>query len=202
VAYLDEPNPHQLSDARTVTRWTSTESGLKYKDDETGDGNALLSGEIIKVTFTVKLDSSGEVVMQGSEVFELGSSGTASNRFFDEAIAGLRVGGKRSVRVLPSSEYAMVTDDTVQFDIQVDKVLGGLELLGYQARRNRRFFFQLCILLTFAPDILNFLGVPPPGSPFAFSAPDFGAVDVLANAAPAVDAGNQWAVDGLKGVLF
>jgi hypothetical protein len=203
VAYLDEPNPHQLSDARSVTRWTRTETGLSYRDDAEGDGDGLLPGQIVKISFTVTPDSTGQVVVQGTEAFELGSRGTASNRFFEEAISGLSVGGKRRVRVLPSSEYAIVTDDTVQFDIKVDKVLSGLEVLGYQAGQNRRFLFQLVLLLTFAPDILNFLGVPPPGSPlFVFDAPGFGAVDVLSNVAPAVDAGNQWAVDGLKGVLF
>lgn len=199
---MDEPNQHQLSDARSTTVWTKTAGGLSYRDNEPGDGNLLAPGQLVKVAFTVSASSTGEVVVRSSETFELGSEGSASNKFFEEITSGLRVGSQRTVRVHPSSDFAMVKDDTIVFDIEVEKVLTGLEALGYRARLNRRFVFQLCILLTFAPDILNFLGVPPPATPFAFGAPGFGAVDVLSNAAPAVDPVNQWAVDGLKGVLF
>jgi hypothetical protein len=70
---------------------------------------------------------------------------------------------------------------------------------------------RTAVLLSFLPDVLNFLGLFPHGA-LTFAQPGFGAVDLVSTpsdapaiaqavAAPMVDAANRWAAEGLRSLF-
>ena len=85
--------------------YRKTEGGLSFKDLEVGEGGIPAADEIVDLRFTATIMSTGSVV-DGTGArpvtFQRGSSGLG---LFDEAIDGMKVGGKRRVLVLPSSKF-------------------------------------------------------------------------------------------------
>merc|ERR1711865_386729 len=119
---------------------------------------------------------------------------------FQEAVDGMSVGGKRRVKLPPTSKFAGL-DEVVLFELEVVEVRQGFDAFAFQATQNTGSIVRTAILLSFVPDILGFLGLLPDGSSM-FDASSFGAVDLLSStAAPVVDAANQWASQGLQGLF-
>lgn len=84
-----------------------TEDGLEYWDVKIGEGSRAISGDIVQVNYTgwlangKKFDSS--VDRDEPFTFELGHGDVIKG--WDEGIKGMRVGGKRRLRVPPALGY-------------------------------------------------------------------------------------------------
>mmetsp|Transcript_19980 Transcript_19980/g.61573 ORF Transcript_19980/g.61573 Transcript_19980/m.61573 type:complete len:199 (+) Transcript_19980:382-978(+) len=79
--------------------WTVTLSGLKYKDDVVGTGDAPADGSVVTVSYEGRLVSSGRVFDsskgKGPIKFVLGEGSVIPA--WDEGIATMKVGGKRTL---------------------------------------------------------------------------------------------------------
>jgi hypothetical protein len=172
---------------------------MYFKDTAHG-GTKLEDNQIVSVAYTATLRSSGAIIdtTDGGRLLTLA---IGSNRLplFLEAVDGMAVGGKRRLKLPPSSKFASLDED-VLFDLEVIEVKQGLDALAFRATSNTGNIVRTAILLSFVPDILGLLGVIPDGSSL-FDASSFGAVDVLGSVAPVADAANQWAAQGLQGLF-
>lgn len=80
---------------------TTTPSGLKYTDLETGSGDEAQSGKVVNVHYTgwlengTKFDSSHD--RRSPFSFSLGAGQVI--RGWDEGVAGMKVGGKRRLTI-------------------------------------------------------------------------------------------------------
>jgi FKBP-type peptidyl-prolyl cis-trans isomerase len=107
---------------------TKTASGLEYWDIKVGTGAVAQSGHQVKVDYTgwltngKKFDSS---VGTGKPFdFMLGASQVIKG--WDEGVVGMKVGGKRQLRIPPDLAYgskgypgAIPPDSTLIFDVQL-----------------------------------------------------------------------------------
>ena len=110
---------------------TKTASGLEYWDIKVGTGAVAQSGKHVKVDYTgwltngKKFDSS---VGTGKPFdFMLGASQVIKG--WDEGVAGMKVGGKRQLRIPPDLAYGAAgyppvipADSTLIFDVQLVEV--------------------------------------------------------------------------------
>ena len=116
--------------------YKKTEGGLSYKDLEPGSESAVAEDAIVSIKYTATRMSTGEVVERtGSRplTFERGNPADAPP-IFNEAVQGMRPGGTRRVLVLPSSQYAMLKDDTIDFEIELVEVKTGAAATWYKAQ--------------------------------------------------------------------
>merc|ERR1712230_10097 len=102
------------------------------------------------------MGTSGEIIESTGDrplTFKLGDS---SEPLFQEAIAGMAVGGKRRVKLSPGSKYASPTaKDTIIFEVELVGIQTGVDALVFRLLRNRSSIINTAILLSFVPDILN-----------------------------------------------
>ena len=86
---------------------TTTASGLKYEDIETGTGVTAASGQKAKVHYTGwlkngrKFDSSKD----RNDPFEFTLGAGQVIKGWDEGVAGMKVGGKRRLTIPPDLGY-------------------------------------------------------------------------------------------------
>jgi FKBP-type peptidyl-prolyl cis-trans isomerase len=86
---------------------TTTPSGLKYYELKVGGGKAAKAGDNVKVHYTgwltsgKKFDSS----LDRNEPFEFKLGAGMVIKGWDEGVAGMKVGGKRQLRVPPNLGY-------------------------------------------------------------------------------------------------
>lgn len=218
---LTTPEPPGTSDDYVcnvfdnLSVWQKTSNGLAFKDLECGGDDAQeLTGKIVQLQYTATMVSTGEVVERTSTsrplTFALGAGRVP---LFEEAVAGMAVGGRRRLNLPPSSKYSALEDDTVQFELELVGITEGPRAALYQLGGMRNVF-RLALLLSFVPDVLKLVGVlPQDGSPPVAANADVAQAvhdglshggDALAAVAqhPAVaDAANSWAVDGLAGLF-
>ena len=95
------------SPAKVTGKGTSTASGLQYWDLTPGTGATAVAGKAVKVHYTgwltdgKKFDSSLD---RGQPfVFPLGAGRVIKG--WDEGVAGMKVGGKRQLRIPPELGY-------------------------------------------------------------------------------------------------
>ena len=192
--------------------WKQTENGLSIRDLTTPvDATTPVEDQIVSIHYSVSFVESGQVIESTGDRPVSFVVGEGSELLFEEAIAGMKVGGTRLVNLRPGTKYASPeTDKTIQFEIELVGIRTGADALSFTLLRNRPNLFQTAILLTFVPDLLGLFGLLP--APDAatqyntiFNSGGFGAVDILSSAvasAPIVaDAANQWAAQGLQGLL-
>src|ERR1700724_537897 len=120
--------PNTSAPTKTTGTPTKTADGLEYWDIKTGTGPVAAAGHTVKVHYTgwltngKKFDSSvdrGEPFM-----FELGGGQVIKG--WDEGVAGMKVGGKRQLRVPPAAGYGargaggvIPPNATLKFDVEL-----------------------------------------------------------------------------------
>ena len=111
---------------------TTTPSGLQYRDDAVGDGPEAKAGQTVSVHYTgtlldgSKFDSSRD---RGQPLrFPLGAGHVIKG--WDEGVAGMKVGGKRTLVIPPELGYGargigpIPPNSTLIFDVELIDVHG------------------------------------------------------------------------------
>ena len=203
--YLPEDEPQALL---SRVQWVKTESGLSFKEIEAGSGAVPGPRETVTIAYKASFLSSGEIIEQtaASRPLTITLGSDFGFPMFQEAVEGMAVGGTRRVLMPPSSQYSRLEEETIQFELELVAVKTAREAALFkvqQAIGNNRNLFRLALFLTFLPDILNFLGVTPPGAGSPVSDAAFLRAPELASAAAqhapvALDAANRWAESALS----
>lgn len=120
--------PNTNAPTKVVGDGVKTESGLQYWDTKVGTGEEAKSGDKVKVHYTgwfisgKKFDSSVDAHQPYS--FTLGQGNVIKG--WDEGVAGMKVGGKRQLRIPPELAYGekgfkdiVPPDATLIFDVQL-----------------------------------------------------------------------------------
>jgi FKBP-type peptidyl-prolyl cis-trans isomerase FkpA len=110
---------------------TTTASGLQYWDITTGNGATATPGNQVKVHYTgwladgTKFDSSRD----RNELFEFTLGRGMVIKGWDEGVAGMKVGGKRQLRIPPGLGYGsqgfgntIPPNSTLIFDVELVEV--------------------------------------------------------------------------------
>jgi FKBP-type peptidyl-prolyl cis-trans isomerase len=98
--------PTEAAPGDCETGMVTTDSGLKYEDTECGSGDEAVRGDAVAVDYTGALEDGTEFDSSvGKEPFQfqLGSGGVIQG--WEEGIAGMRVGGKRTLIIPPELGY-------------------------------------------------------------------------------------------------
>ncbi len=122
------PHPHISEPATVIGQGTTTPSGVTYWDIEKGVGETAEKGRIVKIHYTGWAENGKEVVDSVREglpaIFRLGQGQVIKG--WDDGIEGMKVGGKRQLRVPPELAYGatglapyVLPNETVIFDIQL-----------------------------------------------------------------------------------
>jgi hypothetical protein len=197
VAYIDDSNKLTVDDAQRATVWSKTANGLSYKELTRGAGEQV-EDEVVTIYYTATVVSTGDVIEERKITFPLQSERFA---IFGEAMDGMAVGGTRLVNLPPSSRrYSLMEDEDVSFEINLVRTETGLGATIAKARVNPYvpLLWRSLLVLSFVPDVLNLLGVQPPGAVDNAMEGANAIASAAATAAPAVDAANQWALQGLQ----
>lgn len=107
---------------------TATPSGLQYRDDQVGTGAEAKPGDHVSVHYTGtltdgrKFDSSRD--RSGAFEFDLGAGRVI--RGWDEGVAGMKVGGRRTLLIPPQLGYGsrgagnvIPPDATLVFEVEL-----------------------------------------------------------------------------------
>lgn len=108
--------------------YVKSSSGLMYKDEETGNGAVAASGNKVSVHYTgtfesgEKFDSS----LDRGQPFEFKLGAGQVIKGWDEGLAGMKVGGKRTLLIPPDLAYgkngipgAIPPNSTLKFEVQL-----------------------------------------------------------------------------------
>ncbi len=106
---------------------TKTPSGLQYWDIKVGTGPEAQKGQRVKVHYTGWLTSGKKFDSSiGGKPFDLHLGAGDVIKGWDEGIAGMKVGGKRQLRIPPALAYgaqgfpgAIPPNATLIFDVQL-----------------------------------------------------------------------------------
>jgi len=123
--------PNTKSPTKVTGDGVKTESGLQYWEIKVGTGDEAKAGDHVKVHYTgwftdgKKFDSSVDAHQPYD--FTLGKGDVIKG--WDEGVTGMKVGGKRQLRVPPALAYGdagykdiIPPDATLIFDVQLLKV--------------------------------------------------------------------------------
>jgi FKBP-type peptidyl-prolyl cis-trans isomerase FkpA len=109
-----------------------TPDGLEYWDIKTGDGPVATDGQTVTVHYTGWLASNGikfDSSVDRNDPFQFPLGEGQVIKGWDEGVAGMKVGGKRQLRIPPSLAYgergaglAIPPNSTLIFDVELLKV--------------------------------------------------------------------------------
>jgi FKBP-type peptidyl-prolyl cis-trans isomerase len=106
---------------------TTTPSGLQYRDDAVGDGPEARAGQTVSVHYTgtlldgSKFDSSRD----RGQPFQFGLGAGQVIRGWDEGVAGMKVGGRRTLVIPAELGYGsraigpIPPNSTLRFDVEL-----------------------------------------------------------------------------------
>lgn len=107
---------------------TTTPSGLQYRDDKVGDGQEAKAGDLVAVHYTgtladgKKFDSSRD----RGQPFQFGLGAGQVIRGWDEGVAGMKIGGRRTLVIPPELGYGsramgnvIPANSTLVFDVEL-----------------------------------------------------------------------------------
>ena len=106
---------------------TTTPSGLQYRDDVVGDGQEAKAGDTVSVHYTGtlqdgrKFDSSRD----RGQPFQFPLGGGRVIQGWDEGVAGMKVGGRRTLVIPPELGYGaraigpIPPNSTLVFDVEL-----------------------------------------------------------------------------------
>jgi FKBP-type peptidyl-prolyl cis-trans isomerase len=128
AAHKPAARPNTNAPTKVTGEPTKTASGLEYWDIKVGTGATAQSGQHIKVHYTgwltsgKKFDSS----VDAGRPFELMLGAGQVIKGWDEGIVGMKVGGKRQLRIPPDLAYGAAgypslipPNSTLIFDVQL-----------------------------------------------------------------------------------
>jgi FKBP-type peptidyl-prolyl cis-trans isomerase len=120
--------PNTNAPTKVTGDGVKTDSGLQYWDIKVGTGDEAKSGDHVKVHYTgwfttgKKFDSSVDAHQPYS--FTLGAGNVIKG--WDEGVAGMKIGGKRQLRIPPELAYGekgykniIPANATLIFDVQL-----------------------------------------------------------------------------------
>ena len=110
--------------------FTTTPSGLKYKDDKVGQGAAAKAGDTVAVHYTGWLEDGTEFDSSaGGAPYQVTVGAGAVIPGWDEGLVGMKVGGKRTLIIPPDLAYGpsgaggvIPPNATLKFDVEVVSV--------------------------------------------------------------------------------
>ena len=107
---------------------TTTPSGLQYRDDKVGEGQEAKAGNLVAVHYTgtltdgKKFDSSRD----RGQPFQFGLGAGQVIRGWDEGVAGMKIGGRRTLVIPPELGYGsramgnvIPANSTLVFDVEL-----------------------------------------------------------------------------------
>jgi len=109
---------------------TTTPSGLQYRDDKVGDGQEAKAGDHVSVHYTgtltdgKKFDSSRD----RGQPFQFALGAGQVIRGWDEGVAGMKVGGRRTLVIPPGLGYGarpvgpIPPNSTLVFDVELIRI--------------------------------------------------------------------------------
>jgi len=136
VFALTAPSWHSPAMAQGAQgKMSELPSGLKYTDSKVGDGAAATAGHKVSVHYTGWLDNKGEKgkkfdsSVDRGEPFSFTLGGGQVIKGWDQGVAGMKVGGKRTLVIPPELGYGargaggvIPPNATLIFDVELLKV--------------------------------------------------------------------------------
>jgi len=130
LAVLTLNPPSHAADG--VAKMTEMPNGLKYVDTKVGDGATATSGKKVSVHYTGWLDNNGEKgrkfdsSVDRGQPFSFNLGGGQVIKGWDEGVAGMKVGGKRTLTIPPTLGYGargaggvIPANATLIFDVEM-----------------------------------------------------------------------------------
>jgi FKBP-type peptidyl-prolyl cis-trans isomerase len=131
-AHKTAARPHTNTPTKVTGAPHKTADGLEYWDIKTGTGAVATKGQTVTVHYTGWLASNGKKFdssVDRNEPFQFPLGEGQVIKGWDEGVAGMKVGGKRQLRIPPSLGYgaegaggAIPPNATLIFDVELLKV--------------------------------------------------------------------------------
>ena len=119
--------PASQAEVTTGGGWVVLPSGLKYKDVVLGSGPAVKAGETAAVQYTGRLEDGSKFdSSEGGQPYEFKLGAGTVIKGWDEGVAGMQVGGKRTLVIPPDLAYGpggyppvIPANATLTFDVEL-----------------------------------------------------------------------------------
>ena len=112
-----------------INEWQTGEHGLRYKDLKIGEGDPAVLGKKLRVAYEGKLTNTGQIFEKNNRGFEFPLGKGKVLRGWDLGIIGMRLGGRRIIRLPPNLAYGskgyepfIPKDAPLEFTIEVLKI--------------------------------------------------------------------------------
>ena len=160
----------QIEPATEAVGWRVLEGGIKYVDEQTGSGSIAAADSVVSLHYTVSLASGMELGTSRGRWPLTFARGRHAVPIFNEAIDGMRVGGRRRLSVpasmVPPSQINNVPKDqageSLRFEIELIEIETGLKAVipsllppGNRRLTITRILFAMSFVPYFLPEDLK-----------------------------------------------